>query len=65
MGSKKSYSWYYTWVDKYIKQGSSKYPKKAVKRGGEGEDQPSPKLDMMGSLQMVGDVWGGVNGVGE
>ena len=56
---------YYTWVHKYIKQGDSKYPKKAVKKGEEGKGQPSPRLHMMGSLQMVGDGCGGVNGVGK
>ena len=64
MGSKKSYLWYYTWVHKYVKQGSSKYPKKSGQKGREGEDQPSPKLEVMGSVQMVGDKCGGVYGAG-
>ena len=40
-------------MTKYIKQGSNKYPKKAAKKGGVGEDHPSPKLEMMGGIQMV------------
>ena len=36
-----------------MKRGSNKYPKKAAKKGGVGEDQPSPKLEMMGGIQMV------------
>jgi hypothetical protein len=64
LGSKKSYSWYYTWVHKYVKQGSSKYPQKSGQKGREGEDQPSPKLEVMGSVQMVGDKCGGVYGAG-
>jgi hypothetical protein len=51
-------------VNKYIKQGGSKYPKKAVKRGGEGEDQPSPRLEAMGSVQMVWDKCRGVHEAG-
>jgi hypothetical protein len=54
----------------------SKYPKKAVKKVWKGEDQASPKMEMMGGIQMVGnecwDVreheglikpWGGHGGV--
>ena len=48
-------------MNKYIKQGGSKYPQKAVKRGGEGEDQPSPRLEVMGSVQMVGYKCGGAH----
>jgi hypothetical protein len=51
-------------VDEYIKQGSNKYPQKSgQKRRGE-EDQPSPKLEVLGSVQMVGYKCGGVHGAG-
>jgi hypothetical protein len=30
-------------------------PKKWSKKAGDGEDQPSPKLEMMGGIKMVGD----------
>jgi hypothetical protein len=51
-------------VDKYIKKGSSKYPQKSGQKGREGEDQPSPKLEVMGSIQIVGDRCGGVHRAG-
>jgi hypothetical protein len=60
IGSKKMLFIVLLWVDKYIKQGSCKYPKKAVKRGREGEDHSSPKLEMMVGTQMVGNGCGGV-----
>jgi hypothetical protein len=49
---------------KYVKQGSSKYPQKSSQKKREGEDQLSPKLEVMGSVQMVGDKCGGVYGAG-
>jgi len=47
-------------VNKCIKLGSRKYPKKWSKR--QGEDQPSPKLEMIGGTKMVGVEWKDVKG---
>jgi hypothetical protein len=51
-------------VHKYIKKGGSKYPQKSGQKGREGEDQPSPKLEVMGGIQMEGNRCGGVHGAG-
>ena len=47
-------------MNKCIKLGSRKYPKKWSKR--QGEDQPSPKLEMIGGTKMVGVEWKDVKG---
>ena len=41
-------------MDKYIKKGNSKYPQKSGQKGREGEDQPSPKLEVTGSVPRWG-----------
>ena len=38
-----------------MKQGSTKYPPKSGQKGGEGEDQPSPRLEADGKCPNGGE----------